>query len=227
MLTFNIATSAKDIEKAIGETIARHCYNSVYNPLIKLKRQVYNFIESSIEDSPEADDLINGFLRVEFGLESPVQSVKSIINAIIQVADIHVDPFRYTGKVEMAGGIYIGFLRTDLREVLSLGEPLVEFTSEGKHADRVPWLEWLLLGGTGPLLEGFILSYSPVHTQYSRTGGGALMFPSASGTYSLTSGFVPPSFSGVSGDNWLTRAFSKIKDYLDPLVEAEFKRAFA
>ncbi len=162
-LTFNIATSAKDIQQAIGDALARHCFNSVYNPLQKLKQQVYDFIEKSIDSSPEADDLINGFLKVEFGLVDPASSVKAIIRAIIEASEVYTDPFRYTGRIEMAGGIHIGFLRKDLREVLSLGEPLVEYTSEGKHADKVPWLEWLLLGGKGELLPGFILSYSPVH----------------------------------------------------------------
>ncbi len=224
MLTFKLATTERQIEQAIGGEIARRAYNSVYNPFSRLQDQVTTFIETSITNSPEADDLIRGFMRTEFGLVDPATNVANIIKAIISAAKVKPANFRYVGKPELAGKITIEVLRDDLREVLGLSD--ASFTSEGKFAGEVEWLRWLLLGGTSVVLAGFHVHHSPVNTQYSRTGGDALMFPG--GNYSVTgSGFVPPQFAGTAGDNWLTRALEKINLYLEPLVEAEFRRAFS
>lgn len=224
MLTLDIKTTARQIEQSIGDEIARRCFNFVYNPFTRLQAQVSNFIEASIDSSPEADDLINGFLRTEFGLVDPAKNVKSIIAAIIQAAQVKPANFRYVGKPEFAGKISIEVLRADLREVLDL--PDASFTSEGKNSGEVEWLRWLLLGAESIVLPGFHIKHSPVHNQYSRTGGDSLMF--LGGNYSVTgSGFIQPQFSGVSGNNWLTRAMASMEAYLHPLVEAEFQRAFS
>jgi len=224
MLTVKFQTNARQIEQSMGDEIARLAFNGVYNPLQRLKNQVGAFIKTSVDRSPEADDLINGFLRSEFGLVEPKQNVENIIEAIIKAASVTGGIWRYKIGGTFSGNINIGFLRTDLREVLSL--PDAQFESEGKRAGTVRWLSWLLLGGEGVVLDGFHVKHSPVHNQFSRTGGDALMFPG--GSYTVTSsGFVPPQFSGVAGNNWLTRAFGKIEQYLHPLVEAEFRRVFS
>ncbi len=220
-VTFNIVTSARDIEQGIGDEIARHAYNTVYNPLAKLKREVKKFVEESIEKSPEADELIHGFLKYEFGLVDPQYNVARIIEGIIDAADIKPIPFRYVGRAELSGSINISVLQKDLRDVLGLDA--ASFTSD--KGFNVPWLSWLLLGKDATLISGYHISWSPVHQDYSRTGGGALMHPGGEYTFAK-SPFFPPALAGVSGDNWLTRALAKIDAYLYPLVEAEFRRAF-
>ncbi len=225
MITFKITTPASDIQQAIGDAIAKHAYNSVYNPVEKLKNQVASFVQESIDASPEADDLINGFLRVEFGLVNPAENVQSVITAIIKAAKVIPIPFKYVGQSLMQGQIGVGVLQKDLRDLLAL--PSASYFSDGKHADDVKWLEWLLIGDKDTVIPNFIISYSPVHKDYSRTGGGALMFPGERGYSLVSSGFVPDSFTGTIEDNWLTRALSKIEGYLTPLVEREFRRAFA
>lgn len=224
MLTVNFSTTARQIEQSMGDEIARLAFNGIYNPLQRLKSEIGAFVKVAVDRSPEADDLINGFLRNEFGLIEPRQNVENIIEAIITAASVTGGNWKYKVGGNFSGTIQIGVLQSNLREVLSL--PDAQFESKGKHAGTVRWLSWLLLGGEGIVLDNFHVKHSSVNAQFSRTGGDALMFPG--GGYSVTSsGFVPPSFSGVSGNNWLTRALEKMEQYLHPLVEAEFRRVFS
>jgi len=77
----------------------------------------------------------------------------------------------------------------------------------------LPWLEWLLLNGTQPVVDKSFYDNKP---QYARVPGGGFM---------INNGFwsVPASIAGTSEDNFLTRALRSIEDDIILLAQKQIR----
>ncbi len=129
--------------------------------------------------------------------------MKSIVEAIASACE--VEP----GKVVVANGriegsLTIRLLRTDLAEVLSANGS--SYTSE--HGHRVDWLDWLLTRGDSLIVLNF--HFYPGNIAGSRTGIGIM---GRGGVWR-----VPPEYSGIPGNNWLTRALANLASPLEDVV---------
>lgn len=214
-LSLNIRQSEKEIANLIGQEIAKRCNAAVFRPLDRLKAEVATIVEQLIDKSPESDSLRQGILRHELGLVNPEENIKQVITAVINAAQTIPYGFSYNGR--LSGGFQVAVLRDDLSD--ALGATGASFTSpEGGF--EVDWLEWLLTGGTDLVIDDYAILYGPVSDTFSRTDSG-IMIKSKRG-YRI----FPDAFTGTKKDNWLTRALNKLPSLLNPIVQAEFARAF-
>ena len=158
---------------------------------------------------PEYVSLKSGRLKYEFGLpqEVDVDDVVSIISNSVNVNLVQ-------SKIS-SGSINIG-IKIEVFE--RTGEPAINspnaFVTDTKGGYSLPWLEWLLLKGTAPIVNNYSVVLGP--NKFSRTGM-ALMVQSNKNWK------VPSEFAGSSSNNWASRALDKIEDKIQTQIIAIFQ----
>jgi hypothetical protein len=115
------------------------------------------------------------------------------------------------------GGLEIGVLQADFADILSLPEASIVDAS----GNVLPWLEWLLLRGDQIIIAGHQIQFGNFPNSRS---GNAIMIEDDSQAWR-----IPPIFSGVINDNWLTRVLDQsmrvIEDLFTRIVERHLKAA--
>lgn len=208
-----VPVDGPDLETAIARELAAVLNRVIYGGyLVAVRTFVHDYVRQAINNSPEAQDIINGKLHGELGLVNPAEAVTEVINGILK--HIQVEPRRVvaTGS-SLAGGVLVQVLRTDLNDVLTIPLATFESTSVKRGTvTTVPWLDWLLRGGNLVLADYFFL---PGDRSHSRTRLG-IMVPSKIGW--------GPSMSGTQDDNWLTRALVGCGPAIGNFMVAELVR---
>ena len=153
--------------------------------------------EKAIKSQPEYTSLKFGDLKAQFGLIDISKMLDSIIDSIL--AEIYIDlrPFQYKGGNVIAGGLSIRAMKKDLSYLFNM-----RGASYKSNEYDIPWLEWLLSAGDGPIIFNWYISFqlSPNEVLRSRSGR-AVMRPQLGARWS-----VPQQFAGTKNDNWITRA---------------------
>lgn len=158
----------------------------------KIKREIQILTKSLLEISPEMGSLRGGQLQGAFGIPSGTESaiVTNIINTISEAVVVKFVGISISGG-KLRGGFKIEIQPTDFSNLLGLGGAVVTT----KKGASLPWLQWLLTLGDALIIGEY-------HFESVRGGrsGLGLMFPR--GAFR-----VPPSYSGTSDNNFITRAF--------------------
>lgn len=156
----------------------------------KIRENVKPLIVEAIYDSPEMESVRDGILKFDFGLTQD----PSLIIAW-SIADTM--RLRYFVTPEMVGGFEISVQPGSYQNLYGLSVAY-QATEKG---DSLPWLQWLLEAGDAIIIADFGVKYTE---GYGRTGG-AIMVNKYNTPFR-----VNPVYSGVSGDNFITRALNKV-----------------
>lgn len=187
---------------------------SMVEPVIQksipdIQRKIIELVISRIKAEPEYQALINGQLRLEFGIPNSVSVVDDIINTWATNIVLDQKPFRKT-RSGINGSFAINMIKSDFEDVLSSPAAIVYDTSSGAE---LPWLKWLLLDGSKILVRNHYVKIGP--NKNSRTGM-AIMAESKSQNWR-----VPAEYAGTKNNNWITRALSDIDNQISDIIEKE------
>jgi len=142
--------------------------------------------------------------------EIGVPDINNRIMSVIRVASQSIEVKVSQGNLLR---IDIGILKQDYSDLLSLPESVFVYAS-GRGSGVLEWLKWLLIEGGGSIIGGF--DFSPIPSNFSRTGGG-VMVPGGSWN-------MPSSLAGTSQNNILTRALDNIQKDLELILNRELQR---
>jgi hypothetical protein len=181
-------------------------------PAIVLR--VRDFCRELIEHVPEYGSLLNGELLGELGVPDVKGRLEKVLETVARGVQVQVLPIRASGT-QLSGGLRVYILRADFADVLAL--PAAEYRS---NEHLIPWLEWLLVEGDRIIVADHDIFYDLDAAQRARSRSGrALMRPGTKGWR------VPPEYSGVVDDNFLTRAFdgdpALVRAHLTNIVSQE------
>lgn len=173
-----------------------------------LQGKLPELVSQAFRASSEYVALMSGPLRSEFGLHDPA-AVESVIAAAASSVNVTFD-----GEL-----LIVTALASDFTDVLSAdGAEYISINSKGGR-NPVPWLKWLLFGGTGVVVTGYKLlkkgPFAASRTQDAIMGGRGRY----NGGYA-----VDPQFAGVPSDNWVTRAAILIAEEMLRAIVSEVQR---
>jgi hypothetical protein len=193
--TIELLETNKQIEQKILEGIAED-FNSLIQPkLIDIREKISVATVAFLQGSETYESLMRGELAGHFGL--PVWGRRMMINNVVQKIGDNIE-IDYTPVRVRAGGFIggaeIGVLIKDFSDILAMMEASVD-TEKGQI---LPWLEFLLLRGDQIIISQYDIK---METGTGRSGKAIMVKGSAKAWR------VPPEYSGVAGDNWLTRYF--------------------
>lgn len=175
---------------------------------VKLKQkltveQIKELTRNQFMASATYQELVSGELKNHFGFEKGTE--KERVDAIV---DVVVDGIyhKFDGwkpkKTHMEGNWRLHVHKSIYQGVLDLTGSFVINT--GRMGGVIPWLDWLLTAGDDPVVLDFHIKLGSYEDKtYSRSGG-AIMVPKFNWS-------VPQDYSGVEGDNWLTRTLTEPK----------------
>lgn len=182
----------------------------------RIEFKLKTIVKEAILHCPEYISLTSGQLKGELGLVDARSALDSIFQVWLDSIEVKpVSVISVKGGTAIAGGLTIQGIRSTKVDVISLDS--ATYTSE--NGESVPWLKWLLLAGDAVLLSDHHVSFNLSKTEftYSRTG---LAIMRDGGTYR-----IPPQFSGVKEDNFVTRALESISDTISDLIITEVQDA--
>lgn len=199
-LKINEAELRREIQKELKATIHRsipRLRNALNNQLPKL---IHKHLSANVPQ-------ITGDDYHQLGVPDVNERLLRIIDVAAESFEVKVTPANLLR-------IDIGILRNDYSSLLDLPEAVFAYVSNRGNG-ILQWLDWLLIRGNEPLIEGFHFQQS--RSRFSRTGNG-LMF--LGGTW-----HVPDNLAGTPNDNVLTRALENIKRDLELLVRNELENS--
>lgn len=158
--------------------------------------RIQHLCEQLIEQTPEYTSLLSGELLGELGVPGIKNRLAKILETISKGIDLTVIPVRRVGK-SLEGGMKIGILEKDFRDILSLAE--AEYVTE--KGETIPWLEWLIVAGDQIIVWGYDVTFDLSQSGRARSRTGMALMVKGAGWR------VSPAFSGTVEDNFLTRAF--------------------
>ena len=178
---------------------------------------------SAIKNSPEYRSLYthSGRLRRDFGLgdfggeaEGILRSVDAFIEIIeLIMRQVEVTIVSKKVKTEYIIGLNIT-LFNDIDSIInSEAGKYISINQNGDY-NEVPWLEWLLVGGAGPVIVGYHVTYLKEVSEESRTG---LTLMNDGGSFSVDTKFV-----GTKNDNFITRAAESLESSISELINKHF-----
>lgn len=111
---------------------------------------------------------------------------------------------------------------------VTAANPVNKFTNKkgGKTLRKIPWLAWLLLGGSAPLVNNYHIIFGNFSTSrlpgqaLSRTGKALMAFEKGSFWR------MPIEHAGTTDNNFVTRALEGIETDLEKIVGEELAKQF-
>ena len=208
-ISIKLLESDSQIRQSILSSLKPEVDILVSKSVPKISSVIKDLFKEALVNEPEYVSLKSGRLKYEFGLpqEVDVDDVVSIISNSVNVNLVQ-------SKIS-SGSINIG-IKIEVFE--RTGEPAINspnaFVTDTEGGYSLPWLEWLLLKGTAPIVNNYSVVLGP--NKFSRTGM-ALMVQSNKNWK------VPSEFAGSSSNNWASRALDKIEDKIQTQIIAIFQ----
>jgi hypothetical protein len=194
--------------KLASEWNVRYAYN-----IGLIQAEVQGVVAKYLKRTETYRSLIKGQLAGEFGLEEGTreETVSTVVDKISRLVEIRRREitrrdWRYAllKSTLIDAAVTINIIPSNMYWVSEIEEGF--FATEKE--DIINWLEWLLLEGSEP--QVFDFKFVKGFKEYSRSGKG-IMIKAKAGDWN-----VPEKFSGVEGDNWITRTLeeyqTEIKD---------------
>lgn len=180
----------KEIQNLILKAYLEEVNKKVSRKALDIKLNLRQIIVNSILDCPEMDSVRSGILKLDFGLY--FDPSVDIANAVADSIEVNIKTFTNANN-KIHGGVLISVQPSDFNNLKIPSSVII--TEKGQE---LPWLDWLLLHGDNIIITDFGVSYQ----EGGRTGG-AIMVPN------VRPFRVNPAFSGVEGDNFISRALNK------------------
>lgn len=216
----------KTLERNINKSLTTKINKGLSNIQRELTKGLRRLIHEKIVKRPEYISLISATLRGEFGLENPEQLLGAIIEIFLQsfktelkLANIKDSTFFAKLSIQV---------KVDFERLANLPEAFQPATNDnsffnGGSVDLLPWLRWILLEGTAPL----VLDHSVVRDQgRGRSGLNFLMSYTPGQNYAISK----RQFTGTENDNFLTRAITEnseeIQRYIRKTSSELMRRSF-
>lgn len=208
-ITLKITESNNQIEQKIVDALYPQVKKYMDDFMNKLKRGLPPIISSAIINTSEYQSLLNGKLRLEFGIPNPGEKLAKLIE--IWSTNIVWD-YKVT-KINRRIKAVVGakLIRADFRDVLYGDFAIVADIARGYD---LPWLQWLLLEGDKIIVRKHEVQLTT--NKYSRTGL-AIMKDSKKNWR------VPVEFAGTISNNWITRAIDNASDQIYTFIDGAAK----
>lgn len=211
----NISLELLESNNEIADLIYRELLKMI-QPVLKtcvskILPQIKQALSKALREEPEYASLVNGSLRLEFGIPSTT-SVDDIVEKLANTATASITPISIKGN-GLSGGFILTALEKQTMGGLIGDDSAIVITEKG---DVLPWLRWLLYEGNKPIVKNYKVQIGP--NPNSRTGM-AIMVDSA------TNWRVPPAFAGTTNSNWVTRAVDRISDQIPSLLQKSFEQS--
>lgn len=204
-------------EKALYNEVRKHINQAMHNAVFDIGDEIGDFFEKKFKESKYYKAITSGQLRGDLGLVDPISDLDAIIDTIKENVFVSVTPISGgQGKISR-GGISFGIIRSSYKDILSL--PEATYVSSGKSGHYlIEWLRWLITRGDDVIIDDYIVVYGSYSTPPSRTGE-AIMFKKNGGIYR-----IPPQYSGIPGDNMLTRVLEKYEKSIQIILQKCIRR---
>lgn len=199
-LDLKVNTTEEEIAKFITDEIALRLDRAVSGAILPIRLGVATLLDESIKASQEYHAIVGGRLQAELGLTSPNEAMEAIIAGLKSSMQLN-----FTGIRNGSGTLLIEISKDDFSDVMP-AQPL--------GGTPIPWLDWLLTKGDSIVVSTHTISYK--NTPDSRTG---LAIMVKGGTYR-----IPPEYSGLPENNFITRSIQTIEAPLSRLIEFEIVR---
>jgi hypothetical protein len=216
-----------EIEKKLLQEMRKQFSQALERIAPQVRLSIQDLVEAGMRASPEWDSLLGGKLRESFGIAEPHQALEDIAHAVRE--SVQVKQVRAYG--DSMGGFNITILKDDFAEVLQTRGATYTYTANEKLAAgkpggivTVPWLQWLLFSGDNIVLASVEINLSKPRSA-SRTGRAIMVHVGTSKFSNRTSrGWsVPPEFSGVADDNWLSRVLAPLEGNIQDVLQRAIK----
>jgi hypothetical protein len=208
-IDIKLLESDSQIRQSILSSLKPEVDALVSKSIPKINPMIKDLFKEALMNEPEYTSLKSGRLKYEFGLPQEVD-----IDDVVLIMSNSVNINLSQSKIS-SSGINVG-IKIEVFE--KSGEPAINspnaFVSDTKGGYSLPWLEWLLLKGTVPIVKNYSVVLGP--NKFSRTGM-ALMVESNKNWR------VPSEFAGSSSNNWASRALDKIEDKIQTQIIAIFQ----
>ena len=201
--SFKLTQTTAQIEKEITKALIKEINYTFKNTLGKMLTPIRRIVSSAIESSPVISSLNGGVLRADFGIPKGKDVTSAIVAAVANSTIISMKRFSASGK-KISGGIFVYVQPASFANLLSLsvGEVITE------KGTRLPWLDWLLNLGDQIIIADFGVEYG----SFGRSGKGHMA--------SVARPFkVNTSFSGTTGNNFITRALDNYVGEIAKVIE--------
>lgn len=176
----------------------------------KIQKDFRTIISRAIRSQPEYGSLKTGELRYNFGIPN-VAAVDAVVDRFVDSINVRTNAVKVSGNTLSADLIFSIIAEEDVTSILSSEEAQV-LTEKGQ---TLPWLQWLLLEGSEPLVLTHRIKIGS--SEYSRTGQ-AIMIPTKNGNWR-----VPPRYIGTVDNNWITRAISSVEGEINNILSKHIK----
>ena len=193
-LRLNLTDTVKAVRSKVNKLIARRINSVLLRRQAKAVRLLKQSIRRWIEQQPEVQSLLSqgeqGSLNAKFGLPpgTPEITIESIIDILENAVDVNIK------KVDqnLIGGLDIIIRGSAITSILGISSGSIR----SEIGTPLNWLEWLLTRGDQVIIVG----YRYIPREDGRSGGGVMR---RGKSFRVT----PVEYSGVEGDNFITRAF--------------------
>lgn len=204
----NIITSIKDITKAVNSGFASILNKLFFKNYKSVEFNLRNAIKRWVSEQPEIISIKTGgqnSLAALFGIppEQALIVADQIIELVVNSVVIEIDKF----DTNLNGKAVFYFQPSSLSNLLNLDAGYV--TTD--KAQKLHWLDWLLIQGDTTIIIGY--TYEP--SNRGRSGGGTMQ---SGGVFR-----VPPQFSGNINNNFITRAFQNREKDISLILEGLLK----
>lgn len=183
-----------------------------------IKSYIKDLIAEMIKSTPEVDAMKDdGQLAKELGFKRGSGQwerwTTAIAEQVKESCNVQFRQIRRKGKKIDGNFILIQIVKSDYSDVLSLGEAEYESINQAGESTPVPWLRWLLTFGDSVINPEYALVNAKTarQRQVSRSKKAIMLRIKGRG---LRPFVLNSKYSGLPGDNWLTRAFSDEKRIL-------------
>jgi len=202
-----VIESNSAIRTAMLNALLGDVNKTINSSIPAIEAGIRNIVEKAIKAEPEYDSLTGGVLRYEFGI-ADTTSVDRVIQSILSTLQVTKNTISITG-LGFRGGFKLTMLgQADLQAIINSGNAVV---TDLRRFYNLPWLKWLLLEGTRPLIKNYEVQLGP--NPESRTGY-AVMVESDGVNWA-----VPAQFAGTISSNWITRALSRCEKDITKLIQ--------
>lgn len=215
-------TISLDLQKSVDEITQmvlrefRIALNKAINSsLPNIKQRAGILVKNSVSLTPEFESLRNGKLRDSFGLKDPDYALIQILNKIEENVTVYFNSVMISGD-ELVGQLEVGLVKESYASLLGLPEASYQ---SGPY--KVSWLEWLLLKGDSFIIAKYDVRHFNQPIDKSRTGNTLMV--KTNKVYK-----VPPEYSGIQDDNFITRALTQQPEFekmIGEIVEEEITRS--
>ena len=191
------------INRSLADQLNKKIHSNSKRVASKIKSMVPSWITEQQEIASLLSDGVPNSLNAQFGLRpgSSTSAAAAIIHAISETISVEISNV----DTRLQGHVAFRIQPENFSNLLGLSEGYVQTITTSLH-----WLDWLLTMGGTPIITGY--EYQPSND--GRSGGGTMV----GGTVWR----VPSEYTGVLGNNFVTRALENREKQISDVLKGLF-----